>query len=216
MINPTTTEIEIINSFLSSDASVKNQQWKSLNKYVELLLSENERYNLIGKNTIQTIWSRHIIDSIQLVKYVNDCDCENILDLGSGAGFPIIVLGIITQKHIIMVEKSPVKAQFLEKVCQVLNLTYKIFNESINQDNIKTLIKSKTIITSRAFKSVSFIVDLLQKCNKQNISKILLLKGQKWQEEIDECKNKDKTFVKKWKYQKYDSILNEGVVLEIM
>lgn len=216
MIKPINSEIEIINKFLSNDDNIKTQQWKSLNKYVELLLSENERYNLIGKNTIQTIWSRHIIDSIQLVKYVNDGDCENILDLGSGAGLPIIVLGIITQKPIIMVEKSPVKAQFLEKVCQVLNLTYKIFNESINQTNIKTLIQPKTIITSRAFKSVSFIIDLLKKCNQQNISKILLLKGQKWQEEIDECKNKDKTFIQKWKYQKYDSILNEGVVLEIM
>ena len=216
MINPTNSEIKIINQFLSNDDDIKTEQWKSLNKYVGLLLEYNEKYNLIGKNTIQNIWSRHIIDSIQLVKYVNDGDCENILDLGSGAGLPIIVLGIITQKQIIMVEKSPVKAQFLGKVCQVLNLTYKIFNESINQDNITTLIKPNTIITSRAFKSVSFIMDLLAKCNQQNISKILLLKGQKWQEEIDECKNKDKTFVKQWKYQKYDSILNEGVVLEII
>ena len=216
MIKPINSEIEIINKFLSNDDNIKTEQWKSLNKYVELLLEYNEKYNLIGKNTIQNIWSRHIIDSIQLVKYVNDCDCENILDLGSGAGLPIIVLGIITQKPIVMVEKSPVKAQFLEKVCQELDLKYKIFNESINQDNIKTLTQPKTIITSRAFKSVSFIMDLLQKCNQQNISKILLLKGQKWQEEIDECKNKDKTFIQKWKYQNYDSILNEGVVLEIM
>lgn len=216
MIKPINSEIEIINKFLSNDDNIKTEQWKSLNKYVELLLEYNEKYNLIGKNTIQNIWSRHIIDSIQLVKYINDGDCENILDLGSGAGLPIIVLGIITQKPIVMVEKSPVKAQFLEKVCQELDLKYKIFNESINQDNIKTLTQPKTIITSRAFKSVSFIMDLLQKCNQQNISKILLLKGQKWQEEIDECKNKDKTFIQKWKYQNYDSILNEGVVLEIM
>ena len=216
MIKPINSEIEIINKFLSNDDNIKIQKWKSLNKYVELLLEYNEKYNLIGKNTIQNIWSRHIIDSIQLVKYVNDGDCDNILDLGSGAGLPIIVLGIITQKPIIMVEKSPVKAQFLEKVCQELDLKYEIFNESINQDNIKNLTKQNTIITSRAFKSVSFIMDLLQKCNQQNISKILLLKGQKWQEEIDECKNKDKTFIQKWKYQNYDSILNEGVVLEIM
>ncbi len=181
IILPTEEEKDIINIFLSKNINEKNKQWLKIQKYIDLLLRANNKHNLIGDNTIPNIWQRHIIDSIQLIPFI-DKDI-NIFDLGSGAGFPAIILGIITNCQITMVEKSPVKAQFLSNVCKELNLKYKIINQTINKNNICHFLSEETIITSRAFKSIFEILDLTQ--NNKNIHKMLLLKGKKYQEEID-------------------------------
>lgn len=185
IILPTEQETNIINLFLSNYQDEKQTQWKKINEYIKLLLIANNKHNLIGQNTIQNIWKRHIIDSIQLTPYIDTN--INILDLGSGAGFPAIILGITTNCQITMVEKSPVKAQFLSNVCKELKLKHQIINENINKNNICSFIKERTIITSRAFKSIFEILDLIQ--NSKNINKIILLKGQKYQEEINYANN---------------------------
>lgn len=231
MISPTIEEIEIINNYLSSEGEVKKHQFDKLKRYVELLLMENEKHNLIGKNTIQNVWSRHIIDSLQLVPYVmenkNDSN-RTIFDLGSGAGFPAIVLGIITGYKIVMVEKSPVKAQFLSRVYQALHLEQKVINESVNKNNISNFLSSRSVITSRAFKSIGEIFDLIDdKVILSNIDKIVLLKGEKWKAEIEEYLKKKKStfdnninsnvkgvkYLNKFELKVHKSILGEGVVL---
>lgn len=181
IILPTEEEKNIIDIFLSKNIDKKDKQWRKIQKYIDLLLIANNKHNLIGYNTIQDIWRRHIIDSIQLTPYIDKN--VNIFDLGSGAGFPAIILGTTTNCQITMVEKSPVKAQFLSNVCEELNLKYKIINQTINKNNICNFLTEETIITSRAFKSIFEILDLTQ--NSKNINKILLLKGKKYQEEID-------------------------------
>ena len=231
MIIPTDEEIKIINNYLSKDCCVAEQQFDKLKQYVELLLIENEKHNLIGKNTIQSVWSRHIIDSLQLVSYAmenkNDSN-RTIFDLGSGAGFPAIVLGIITGYKIVMVEKSPVKSQFLSRVCQELHLEQKVINESVNKNNISTFLSSRSVITSRAFKSIGEIFDLIDdKVILSNIDKMVLLKGEKWKAEIEEYLKKkqiafgankcgdlfDVRYFEKFRMEVQKSILGEGVVL---
>ena len=231
MISPTSEEIEVINNYLSSDAELKQRQFEKLKRYVELLLLANEKHNLIGKNTIQSVWSRHIIDSLQLVSCVRENkkgDNKIIFDLGSGAGFPAIVLGIITGYKIVMVEKSPVKSQFLSRVCQELHLEQKVINESVNKNNISTFLSSRSVITSRAFKSISEIFDLIDdKVILSNIDKIVLLKGERWKAEIEEYLKKkqiafgankcsdlfDVRYLEKFRMEVKKSILGEGVVL---
>ena len=183
IILPTNDEIKIIDSFLSKNELKRTSQLDKLNKYINLLLDENDRHNLIGKNTISCIWMRHVIDSIQLVDFINDCDYD-IFDLGSGAGFPAIILSIATDKKIIMVEKSPVKALFLKKVCSELKLDFCIVNELIDRNNINNFLEKKTIVTARAFKSIKEILDLVY--GSKSIKKVVLLKGEKVYFEIDE------------------------------
>ena len=212
IINPTENEITIINQLLSNFSNSDKQQIiNKLQIFIHLVMSENQKHNLIGKSTIETIWTRHIIDSLQLIKYCNDDICQNIVDLGSRASFPAIVLAITTKKNIIMVEKSPVKANFLNSVITNLQLdNAKVLNEVINKQNIQNLLPENTYITSRAFKSLGEILELIN--SNGNVKKLVLLKGQNFQQEIDKIPN---YVVKKHQIKIIESINQGGVVMII-
>ena len=67
---------------------------KKLDNFVKKLLIFNKKRNLIAKSTEKYVWDRHILDSAQLTKFIDDKECTGIADLGSGAGFPGIILAI--------------------------------------------------------------------------------------------------------------------------
>jgi 16S rRNA (guanine527-N7)-methyltransferase len=80
---------------------------KSLNQleqFIDSLLTYNQSHNLIGKSTEENIWHRHILDSAQLIKYINN---KNLItgDFGSGAGFPALVLSVLGLKEVHLIEK---------------------------------------------------------------------------------------------------------------
>ena len=225
MISPTNDELSTLQTLLSNYIGDKIEKnffdniIFKINIYVSMLLMTNKDYNLIGKSTIQQIWMRHIIDSCQLVKFLNDKEFDTIIDLGSGAGFPAIIIAIFTQKKIIMVEKSHVKAKFLKSVCNELELFHLIICDNITKDNINDAIKfhsnDKIVITSRAFKGVYDIFNLLKNAKLlNNVKKILLLKGDKWQDEVERCKKKDSSILKRFNCFSHNSITGNGVVLE--
>ena len=97
----------------------------------ELLLDYNQKYNLISKSTVNLVWSRHILDSAQLLRFFNTKNSLSLADLGSGAGFPGIILAIYnknTQFHVKLYEKSPVKRHFLDIVRKKLGINFEIFD----------------------------------------------------------------------------------------
>ena len=205
IIEPTQKELQIITSFIENDKS----KLEKLLAFVSLVLQENEKHNLIGKSTIHQIWTRHIIDSLQLVPYVKDSN--NITDLGSGAGFPAIILGITTENHITMIEKSPVKAKFLQNTCQKLGLRFNVVNQTISSTNINEIITKNTTLTSRAFANIYNIFLLADNC--KNINKIVLLKGDNYRQEIQECEKKNHILLKPWTSAIKKSITNQGVII---
>ena len=212
IINPTENEITIINQLLSNFSNSDKQQIiNKLQTFVNLVINENQKHNLIGKSTIEKIWTRHIIDSLQLIKYCNDDICRSLVDLGSGAGFPAIVLAITMNKNIIMVEKSPVKANFLNSVITNLQLdNAKILNKVINKQNIQNLLPENTYITSRAFKSLGEILELIN--SNGNVKKLVLLKGKNFQQEIDKI---PKYVAQKYQTNTHKSINQDGVIVEV-
>lgn len=207
MIEPTQNEISIIKQLLHNDKDLKLKLQK-LQKYVELVLQENNKHNIIGKSTVKNIWMRHVIDSLQLLSYINS-DNTNIVDFGSGAGFPAIILSIVTKNHFFLIEKSPVKAKFLSNVIDTLSLNnVNIINSIIANNNLAFLPKNSTIM-ARAFKSISEILNIV---DNTELNKIILLKGKKWREEIDEI---PKNILKKWHFEAKNSTFNESVILII-
>lgn len=95
---------------------------------IKLLLDENSRQNLISKPSEAQIWQRHIADSAQLLKYVPRETCENgkdvWLDLGTGAGFPgLIVSAILPQMPVILVESRKRRVEWLEKARSEMGLS---------------------------------------------------------------------------------------------
>ena len=172
-------QFEII-KILQNDLKFENNDLEKLKKFTQMLLSENKKYNLIGKSTENVIWQRHILDSAQIVKFI-DFSASLLVDLGSGAGFPGLVLAIFNKNpnfHVKLYEKSPVKRVFLKKVIKLLSIKAEVEN------NIYDYPIEANIIVSRAFKKLEEILKISREMRKKP-HKILVLKGKNAQEEIN-------------------------------
>ena len=114
---------------------VSRETIESLNIFENLLLENNRKFNLISKSTENIIKTRHILDSAQVIDFV-DKNSKNCIDLGTGAGFPGIVLSILFKEKKYQItthlyEKSPKKCQFLSQVIKELNLNVIIFEKNV-------------------------------------------------------------------------------------
>ena len=159
--------------------NVSRETCNDLEKYIDLLIDQNKVINLISRKNQNKdfIRERHIIDSMQAIDFV-DFNCKKILDIGSGAGFPAVVLGILAKNlnkkiEINMFEKSYHKSNFLKNVSKELNLNTKIFQKNIFEETDS----EEKIITARAFKSLPIILDLVDK-NFKNFKNIILFMGE--------------------------------------
>ena len=97
--------------------------------FINELLKANNKHNFISKNSEKVIWQRHILDSAQLVKFI-DFSKRSLSDLGSGAGFPGLILALFNKNkdfHVKLYEKSPVKRAFLNDMRDILSLEIEIF-----------------------------------------------------------------------------------------
>jgi len=174
--------------FFIKKFNVSRETIEKLNKYKDFLLGSNKHLNLIGKTTENQIFSRHFLDSAQIYDLIEDK--SEIIDLGSGAGFPGVVLKILMDNNkiagnITLIDKSPKKCKFLQNLSDKLGLTLKIVNLKI--ENFK-LNKISTVV-SRAFKKTIDTIDILWK-NNDKIRNIILIKGKTYQQEIEEAKKK--------------------------
>jgi 16S rRNA (guanine527-N7)-methyltransferase len=174
--------------FFIKKFNVSRETIEKLNKYKDFLLSSNKSLNLIGKTTENHLYSRHFIDSAQIYDLIDDK--SEIIDLGSGAGFPGVILKILMDNNkisgnITLIDKSPKKCKFLQDLSDKLGLTLKIVN--IKVENFK-FNKISTLV-SRAFKKTVDTIDILLK-NNEKIRHIILIKGKTYQQEIEEAKKK--------------------------
>ena len=167
--------IDILKNVLNfSDESITK-----LKIYVDLVLKENKKFNLIAKSTETQIWDRHILDSAQIVKFIN-FKANSAADLGSGAGFPGLVVEIFNKNkdfHVKLFEKSPVKRHFLAKVINTLKLNARVFGD-IRSKNIDS-----EVIICRAFKKLEGVIQVSREIVKKP-HRLIILKGQNAQEEL--------------------------------
>ena len=186
------------------DRIVSRETLNKIEKYCDFLIKYNKKLNLISKSTENIIMSRHIEDSSQLLKYINSKD-KNILDIGSGAGFPGIVMYIIKNDlnldfKLDIVEKSSKKCTYLQELCKFLEIDVVIHNHDVK--NLEK--KNYTTLVSRAFKPLDSFLHILDMSNIK-FNKILLLKGQSYNTELTEAE-------KHWeiKCDTHDSVTNPG------
>ena len=175
-----------------------------LSEYKKILLKENQNMNLIGKSTLIDLDERHFLDCIQIVKYLPQHE-KSVMDIGTGAGLPGIILSIIGFKNLHLVEKSPKKSFFLENCKLRLGLNYVVHNKSISE--ISNL--NVDCITARAFASIEKIIIITKKIvNKQ--TKFILLKGKSYLTELEKI-NPQKYF-----WETYPSITSSESKIIIM
>ena len=157
-----------------------------LDIFCKEVLKYNEKFNLISKSTIKTIWERHILDSAQLVKFIKFNDGLSVSDLGTGAGFPGIIIAIYNRNpkfHVKLYEKSKVKTKFLKFVCDKLNIKAEIYEN----DYRSHLINSYYIVT-RAFKKLEEQIRISREIIGIN-HKLIILKGKNAKEDIKRLNN---------------------------
>ena len=195
---------ENLYQLLNEQVNVSRETAKRLGLFAEFLKDKNQQINLISKNTVKDIYQRHILDSLQLVKYI-DLD-KKILDIGTGAGFPGIVLTIAGAQNITLVESIRKKCNFLIEVKEGLKLNSIITNERI--ENIANL--KSDIITARAVAPLTKLLALIYNQLKKD-TECFFFKGKNYQEEILEAKK-----IWQFNYKSYKSLTSkEGVILKI-
>ena len=163
---------------LQEDLKFTDQSIDKLKMLETELLKVNQKHNFISKSTENLIWSRHILDSAQLVRYISFKE-GSLSDLGSGAGFPGLVIAIFNQNfnfHVKLYEKSSVKRDFLNDMIGRLKLKATLFSNVFDGK-----IESDYIV-SRAFKKLDKIIQVSREIAKKP-HKLIILKGQNAQEE---------------------------------
>jgi 16S rRNA (guanine527-N7)-methyltransferase len=174
--------------FFKKKFNVSRETIKKLKIYHKFLIKKNKTLNLIGKNTEKSIFSRHFKDSAQIYDLIDKK--LNIIDIGSGAGFPGIIVKILMENEslngkVILIEKSPKKSNFLRDLCIKLDLKIKIENKRLE---IYDFLESSTVV-SRAFKPILDTFDIIYR-DIENIKELILLKGKTYQQEIDDARKK--------------------------
>ena len=165
-------------------ARVSRETITSLIKYENSLTKANKTLNLVGKSTIKDIWTRHFLDSVQVIDFIDKND-NSLVDLGSGAGFPGLVLAITLKDRKIplkvkLIEKSPKKVKFLQDLIKKLQLNVEVINQNILEDSKKL---SADIFVARAFKPLKIILQLIH--NKaESWKKIFLFLGKTGKDEL--------------------------------
>ncbi len=198
-------ELEVIN-ILKNSLNFSDHSIDKLKKFTHLVLKENKNYNLIAKSTENQIWLRHILDSAQLVKFI-DFNFKSLADLGTGAGFPGLVIEIFNNNkafHVKLYEKSPVKRGFLIKVIKELDLNAQVFGD------VRDEVLDSDIITCRAFKKLDQVIQVSREIAKKP-HKLMILKGQNAQKDI---KKSSKT--KKYPYKLESSMTNKDSKIILM
>ena len=152
---------------------------KKIFEYKKFLLSENLKMNLIGKNTEDDFDQRHILDCIQIHNYIGDPNLR-ILDLGTGAGLPGILLSILGFKNMHLVEKSPKKSNFLNNCKSLLGIEFTVHNNLI--EKLKTT-KFDTVV-ARAFAPIVKIISATKNITDSK-TKYILLKGKSYFNELE-------------------------------
>ncbi len=153
--------------------------------FVALLRKWNATHNLVSRETVETVWPRHVADSLQLLPLLRDTD-RRILDLGSGGGFPALPLAIATKgsgRHFVLVEAAAKKAAFLRAAIRTFGLDAEVW--AVRAEAIDSR-ETFACITSRALAPLPALLRLAAPLLAPD-GHMLLHKGRNYRREIDDA-----------------------------
>ena len=172
-----TTLNKIKNTF-----SINSSQEIKLIKFLKELTIHNKHTNLVGKSTIVNPWRSHILDCIQVSPFIKNRN-STILDMGTGPGFPGLVLAIIGYKNVNLVDSNRKKINFVKHISKKLDISVKIFLNRIEKLNNSKF----DFLISRALANLNKLFNYSHKLT-DNDTVLIFLKGKKVKNEIQEAK----------------------------
>lgn len=170
--------------WLRSELRVSRETLDKLGRYRSLVLAGAEEQNLIARSTFDVFWTRHIVDSAQLVPLAEGVGPGDWLDMGSGAGMPGIVVAILSKRPVHLVEERRGRVAFLNRVIQELDLA----NAQVFGCKVQALRhKPAAIISARAFAPLPKLFELAHSFSTQK-TLWLLPKGRSAREEVESAR----------------------------
>ena len=154
-----------------------------LKAFAEILTRWNSRINLIAPRDIGQIWDRHILDSVQLHGMLSQQ--ETVTDLGSGGGFPGLVLAICGSRDVTLVESDSRKCSFLREAARAAGTSVKIINARIEDSQIPPA----DVVTARALAALPQLLDWAEPLIHPH-GRCLFLKGRKVDEELTAARSR--------------------------
>jgi 16S rRNA (guanine527-N7)-methyltransferase len=127
-----------------------------LERFEDLLRAESARQNLVSRSTLVSLRQRHILDSAQLVKFAPEAG-SSWVDIGSGAGFPGIVIGILVSGPVLLVEPRRLRAEFLERTVAELGLGPRVAVTPVKVEKVRGVFD---VITARALADLDKLLRL--------------------------------------------------------
>ena len=185
--------------------NLKSKQVDLIDRYINKLKKSNQIHNLVGPSTIDVAWDRHINDSLQLSDFILKRN-TSIIDLGTGAGLPGLILHIFGYKNILLIDSKMKKINFIKEFAYENNFEIKTICTRV--EKIKN--QKFDLIVCRAFAPLIKLLDYSRFFTKKNTS-LLFLKGRSVKKEIHDAK---KSF--SFEYDLYPSQSEgDGYVLKI-
>ncbi|MHA1539578.1 MAG: 16S rRNA (guanine(527)-N(7))-methyltransferase RsmG [Alphaproteobacteria bacterium] len=175
--------------------------------YETTLQKWNKKINLVSERTAVEIWSRHFLDSAQLYFLIENDD-DIVVDLGSGGGFPALVLAAFGLKNLFLVESDLRKSLFLKECARHMGVQVTVLQERFEDVSLENV----SYITARACAPLSKLLDYAEPYQTANFKSCLFLKGQRVAEEIEDAEET-------WKLDQktHQSITDpEASVLEVL
>ena len=185
--------------------NLNRKQIDLIDSYILKLTKSNQIHNLVGPSTLDVAWDRHINDSLQLSEFISK-KSASIIDLGTGAGLPGIILHIFGHTNTLLIDSKMKKINFINEYARENSLEIKTICTRV--EKIKN--QKFDFIVCRAFAPLIKILDYSRFFTKRNTS-LLFLKGRSVMKEIEHAK---KSF--SFKYNLYPSKSEgDGFVLQI-
>ncbi len=200
----------ILNYSCLEPLNVSRETFPDLEEFRQIIIQKNRSINLISKQSEQVSKERHIIDSAQIIDFI-DLNLPICTDIGSGSGLPGIVLAIImkhkkSEMKFKLYEKSHHKSNFLKEVSNKFNLNVEVLQKDIfEQKNLRS-----DIIVARAFKPLPIILNLIYG-NFKFFKEVILFLGKNAKEMLRDV-------LKEWEfeYQEKKSITSDdSIILKI-
>jgi 16S rRNA (guanine527-N7)-methyltransferase len=128
-----------------------------LDAFEGLLREENERQNLVSRASLDHVWARHMLDSVQLIEFAPP-SADRWLDLGTGAGFPGLIIALLHPANVTLIEARRLRTDFLARAAEVLGLADKVEIVCAKAEAVPP--RAFDVISARAFAPLEKLLTL--------------------------------------------------------
>lgn len=168
---------------------VGDEAYDGLARFHDLVVTENDKQNLVARSTVPTLWSRHILDSVQLIRWSGHDEGEWI-DIGTGGGFPGLAVALATKRSVTLVEPRRLRADFLVEAARQLGLS----NVIVEPRRIEAVERHGSIISARAVAPIEKLLQAAGHCATPT-TRWLFPRGRLIPGEIDSLRRRNKGMV---------------------